>query len=174
MNVDVAGAHGDYPELFAGLLRTGGLDADLVTYDLQEDGAPTDLGGHDGWIISGSISSAYDDEPWIRDLEDLCRTLLDRDEPVVGICFGHQVLAQALGWRVAKADPGWGVGVHHDSLTRPVPTRRGTSPHSATPVPPRPETTPGPTGAFCRAEGERSGHLAPPTSGTCSELTLSA
>ena len=61
VNVDVAGAHGDYPELFAGLLRTGGLDADLVTYDLQEDGAPTDLGGHDGWIISGSISSAYDD-----------------------------------------------------------------------------------------------------------------
>lgn len=115
---DVAAVHGDYPALFADLLDPFGID--LVTYDLQRTGRPTDLDGrdrHDGWIISGSASSAYEDEPWIRDLEDLGRTLLDRQAPVVGICFGHQVLAQAAGGRVAKAEAGWGVGVHEYRLT---------------------------------------------------------
>lgn len=116
---DVAREHGDYPVLVADLLRSGGLDADLTTYDLQRAGGPASLDGHDGWIVSGSVSSAYEDEPWIRDLEATCRTLLERDEPVVGICFGHQVLAQAAGGRVAKADAGWGVGVHEYHLTGP-------------------------------------------------------
>lgn len=122
VNPDVAGVHGDYPELFADLLRLGGLDADLVAYDLQRDGGPTTLDDHDGWIVSGSINSAYDDEAWIRDLEGLCRTLVERDAPVVGICFGHQVLAQALGGRVERAGVGWGVGVHEYELTGPTPT----------------------------------------------------
>ncbi|MBX3313601.1 MAG: hypothetical protein KF906_04700 [Actinobacteria bacterium] len=116
---DVARDHGDYPELFADLLRLGGLDAELVTYDLQRDGGPTTLDGHDGWIISGSVSSAYEDEDWIRDLERLSLALLDRDEPVVGICFGHQVLARATGGQVEKAAAGWGVGVHDYHLTGP-------------------------------------------------------
>lgn len=111
---DVAADHGDYPALFDALLASH--DLDLVTYDLQRDGSPATLDGHDGWIISGSASSAYEDQPWIRDLEDLCRTLLDRRAPLVGICFGHQVLAQAAGGTVAKADAGWGVGVHEYRL----------------------------------------------------------
>ena len=76
--IDVARDHGDYPQLVPDLLTLGGLDADVVTYDLQRDGGPATLDGHDGWIISGSVSSAYEDEAWIRDLEGLCRTLLDR------------------------------------------------------------------------------------------------
>jgi len=107
---DVARDHGDYPALFDALL--GPLGIDLVAYDLQRTGGPSRLDDHDGWIISGSASSAYDDEPWIRDLEGLCRTLLDRAEPLVGVCFGHQVLARAAGGRVERADVGWGVGVH--------------------------------------------------------------
>lgn len=118
----IAPEHGDYPALFDALL--GSLGIDLVPYDLPRGHAPTDLDGddrHDGWVITGSTNSAYDDEDWIPDLEGLCRTLLDREEPLVGICFGHQVLAQAAGGRVERADVGWGVGVHDYHLVGAAP-----------------------------------------------------
>ncbi|MCB0978701.1 MAG: type 1 glutamine amidotransferase [Acidimicrobiales bacterium] len=119
---EVARDNGTYPELFTAMLEPFGID--LLTYDLQNDGAPTDLDGadrHDGWVISGSANSAYEDAQWIRDLEDLCRRLLDRKVPLVGICFGHQVLAQAAGGQVQRADVGWGIGVHDYHLTGPRP-----------------------------------------------------
>ena len=50
--------------------------------------------------------------PWIEPTEALIRTLCKADIPVVGICFGHQIIAQALGGKVEKSPKGWGVGVH--------------------------------------------------------------
>ncbi|MEZ5178325.1 MAG: gamma-glutamyl-gamma-aminobutyrate hydrolase family protein [Acidimicrobiales bacterium] len=53
-------------------------------------------------------------------MEELLRRLIDREAPLVAICFGHQLLAQALGGRVAKAEAGWGVGVHRYELVGPT------------------------------------------------------
>ena len=106
---DLVPEHGDYPEAFADLLGPHGIE--LVTVDVAEDGVP-DPDEHDAWLVSGSASSAYDPLPWISDLEELLRSLVDREAPLVAVCFGHQVLAQALGSTVAKADAGWGVGAH--------------------------------------------------------------
>lgn len=65
------------------------------------------------WIITGSSKSAYDDVPWVQQLQNWIREFDQRKsaQKLVGICFGHQIIAQALGGRVEKSSKGWGVGV---------------------------------------------------------------
>ena len=72
----------------------------------------------DGFIITGSKSSAYDDKQWIRDLEALIQKLHARRKKMVGIYFGHQIIAKALGGVVSKSDKGWGVGIHTYELNK--------------------------------------------------------
>jgi len=63
----------------------------------------------------------YDDEMWIADLESWTRDTVSSGVPTLGICFGHQLMARALGGVVERADNGWGVGVHEMRVveTRP-------------------------------------------------------
>lgn len=68
-------------------------------------------GAFDAYAITGSSAGAYDSLPWIAPLEAFLRRAKGRAK-LVGICFGHQILAQALGGRVAKAPQGWGLGLH--------------------------------------------------------------
>lgn len=109
---------GDYPELFTALL---GDDLELVRYDLDADRFPDSGRECDGWLLSPSRCSVYDAHPWIRSAEDLLRELLATERPYVGICFGHQLVAQALGARVEQAPTGWEVGLHDYEIvaTRP-------------------------------------------------------
>jgi GMP synthase (glutamine-hydrolysing) len=79
------------------------LDADLVEFDATDGHLPahTDF---DGLVITGSRSSVYWDEPWIPPLVDYVADAAADDVPVLGVCYGHQVLAEALGGRVAGMD----------------------------------------------------------------------
>lgn len=113
--------HGDYPEMFSALL---GPDIDLAVFDVQTGSVP-DAGACDGWLVSGSVDSTYDDLPWISTAAGLLRDIVRRDVPLVGVCFGHQLLAQALGGRVEKATTGWGIGIHEYRLAPEVPPSAG-------------------------------------------------
>lgn len=75
------------------------LDADLVEYDLTEGDVP-DRFDIDGFVVTGSRASVYWDEQWIDDLRPWTETALDRGIPALGICFGHQFLADTLGGEV--------------------------------------------------------------------------
>lgn len=110
---------GDYPELLAGLLRRP--DMELVRYDLDESRFPGSVTECDGWLVSPSRCSVYDAHSWIREAERLVREILDAEEPFVGICFGHQLAAQALGVTVARAADGWEVGVQDYEIVAPQP-----------------------------------------------------
>jgi GMP synthase-like glutamine amidotransferase len=111
-------AFGEYPDMFIALL--GELDPSLefVVYDVEQGEYPADIDEVDAYLITGSKSSVYDDKPWIRTLMDFVRTLHQRRKKLVGICFGHQLVAQALGGRVEKSSKGWGVGLHTHAFTR--------------------------------------------------------
>jgi len=99
---------GDYPDMFARLLDGHGFT--FVTYRVVEGQFPVSVGTCDGWLITGSRHGAYEDHPWIPPLEDFIRAAFAAHVPVVGICFGHQIVAQAMGGRVERYAGGWAVG----------------------------------------------------------------
>ena len=99
---------GDYPDMFTRLLRDQGLE--FTTYLVEEMIFPESIHSCDGWLITGSRHGAYEDHPFIPPLEDFIRAAYAAKVPMVGICFGHQIIAQALGGKVEKYDRGWAVG----------------------------------------------------------------
>lgn len=105
---EVLAAQGDYDAMFRRLLAGHGFD--FATYSVVDMQFPAGPDVADGWLITGSKHGAYDDLPWIPPLEELIRDIHAATRPLIGICFGHQVIAQALGGRVVKYDGGWSVG----------------------------------------------------------------
>ncbi len=105
---DLIEAHGDYPAMFERMLEGHGFS--FASFHVVDDEFPTDIHQCDGWLITGSAHGAYDGLPWIAKLEDFIRQAYGAGVPLVGICFGHQIMAQALGGKVEKHANGWGVG----------------------------------------------------------------
>ena len=104
------GISGDYEDMFRRLFA-GRDEVEVVAFDAVNGEVPDEPSQADAWLTTGSRSSVNDDEQWIRDLEDFVRKVAAEETPFVGICFGHQLIAKALGGSVAKSDRGWGVGV---------------------------------------------------------------
>jgi len=66
----------------------------------------------DAYLITGSPKGAYESDPWIGDLERFIQDCYQAGKKLVGICFGHQILAKALGGRAEKSNKGWGLGLN--------------------------------------------------------------
>lgn len=103
---------GEYPDMFARLLGERDPTLEFTVYDVRLGEYPEDIDAMDAYLITGSRHSVYDDLPWIEPLMAFVRQLDEREKKLVGICFGHQLIAQALGGRAEKANAGWGVGIH--------------------------------------------------------------
>ncbi len=100
--------HGTYVDKFITLL---GPDAfDYVGYHVVDSIFPDSIHDADGWLLTGSKHGVYEEHSWIPVVEEFVREAYAADVPLVGVCFGHQLLAQALGGSVSKFDGGWSVG----------------------------------------------------------------
>ena len=102
----------DYPGMFEQLLLAEDSSLEISSFAALDGELPQNLEACDAYLITGSRFGVYEDHQWIRDLEALVRDLFAAAKPVIGICFGHQIIAQALGGQVGKSHKGWGVGVH--------------------------------------------------------------
>lgn len=105
---DLRDGFGDYDAFFRRLLAGEGFD--FVTYAVLDGELPASPQDADGWLVTGSRHSVYEGLPWIAPLENFLRAAYAASIPIVGICFGHQILAQALGGKVEKFSGGWSVG----------------------------------------------------------------
>lgn len=103
----LAERHGDYPAMFRTLLGDGHA---FEVFDSRAGEWP-EAAAFDAAVITGSSAGVYEPHPWIGDLLDWIRGAKGRTG-LVGVCFGHQAMAQALGGRVEKSERGWGVGLH--------------------------------------------------------------
>lgn len=126
---------GDYPQMFEWVLQTSArqpecakLQIDCINYPVQQS-TPLVV-DCDAYLITGSRDSVYDDAPWILDLVGFIERALAADKKIIGVCFGHQLMAHYFGGRVAPAEGGWAVGVHtsdilqrHNWMGESVPTQ---------------------------------------------------
>ncbi|MGE3773001.1 MAG: GMP synthase [Gammaproteobacteria bacterium] len=108
----LAARHGEYPAMFERLFKAVRPALELRSYAVYRDEFPAAVDDCDAWMITGSRRSVYEDEPWIRRLEDFVRALHAARRRTVGICFGHQLIGRALGGHTEKAAQGWGIGRH--------------------------------------------------------------
>ena len=103
--------HQDYPDMFLKLLHTIDNSIEVETFAIIDFQFPKVLSGFDAWLVSGSHHSALDDLPWIKQLSNLILTLFQNNQKIIGVCFGHQLIAQTLGGKVEASNKGWGIGM---------------------------------------------------------------
>lgn len=102
---------GDYSEMLQHLINCVSNEHKFQTYRVTQAHYPQDIDENDAYIITGSKASAYDDDEWIISLKDFIKQLFKQKKKLIGICFGHQIIAEALAGKVTKSDKGWGVGI---------------------------------------------------------------
>ena len=110
---EMTGKFDDYPVLFDRLLRVNGQDSwcEMKTFRVLDGDVPEAVTACDGYIVTGSAAGVYEDHDWMAPLMAFLAQAHSAAVPLLGICFGHQAIAQALGGEVKKWPAGWGVGV---------------------------------------------------------------
>ena len=113
-------AHGNYPAMFEALLAPAafslGVSLEWQVYRCLDGEIPDDVEAVDAWLTTGSKFGVNDGHAWIALLEDFVRALYRAEKPLVGVCFGHQLIVKALGGEVIKSPKGWGVGLSNNRV----------------------------------------------------------
>ena len=112
---EIVKLHGHSSEWIPDLLSSYNLDF-IIKNVYNKDKCYIDDG--DVWIVTGSKYSVYDNIPWINDLVDFVKRLIEHKKPILGICFGHQIIAKSLGADVVKNPLGWELGAYNINLTK--------------------------------------------------------
>lgn len=130
----LVGTFGEYPDMFERFLAGRGFT--FARWRVVGMEFPASVHDCDGWLITGSRHGVYEDHPFIAPLEQFIRDAFAAGVPVAGVCFGHQIMAQALGGKVEKFAGGWSTGAteydfdgqrlrlnawHQDQVVKPPP-----------------------------------------------------
>ncbi len=111
---------GAYPPMFRRMFDEAGHGFDYDTIPVFEGAALPDPAGLEGILITGSAAGVYEDHAWLPPLRAFVRKAYAAGTPMLGVCFGHQLMADALGGDVRKSEKGWGLGRHtYDVKSRP-------------------------------------------------------
>ena len=104
---------GSYGAMFERLLREAGFVGDVAIFNAWQGQYPASFADYDAVLLAGSSADAFSDIPWVVELRAQVSALLAQRKKLIGVCFGHQLIAYCLGAKVARAPQGWGVGRTH-------------------------------------------------------------
>lgn len=101
-----------YPLMFRRMFEEAGHVFDYEIVRVHDGVPPPDPSQLEGILITGSAAGVYEDHAWLPPLRAFIRGAYAAGTPMIGICFGHQIMADALGGDVRKSEKGWGLGRH--------------------------------------------------------------
>jgi GMP synthase-like glutamine amidotransferase len=113
---------GAYPPMFRRMFDEARVSFDYETVAVFDGAAFPDPARLEGIIVTGSAAGVYDNHlAWMEPLRAFIRAAYAAKTPMLGVCFGHQIMADALGGDVRKSEKGWGLGRHvYEVRSRPA------------------------------------------------------
>src|SRR5690606_18106332 len=102
-----------YGHMFQQLFADQPIAAEFETFNVVDGEYPPEDRHYDAYLVTGSKADSFGTDPWIQTLKTFLLERYQNGDKLLGICFGHQLLALLLGGRAERAPQGWGVGIHH-------------------------------------------------------------
>ena len=112
--------HGTYPDMFVKMYQAQDPSVIFKFYNVIENHYPQNIDECDAYLITGSKSDSFSNEPWVETLRQYICTLYNQSKSLIGVCFGHQVIAIALGGMAGRSNKGWGIGVYNSKIEQSV------------------------------------------------------
>lgn len=106
----MAECYGRIGHMFEQLFRTAGFEGAIDIFNARRGEYPDHFEGYAAILLTGSRADAFSDEDWIVRLREQVSQLLQDGHRLLGVCFGHQLIAHCLGAPVGRAEQGWGLG----------------------------------------------------------------
>ena len=106
----VADTYVSYGVMTEKMFAAAGVPWQFERFDTTRGRYPGSFDDYDVVLLTGSKADSFSDEPWVRTLRERVTGLLEQRKKLLGICFGHQLIAHCLGAQVGRAPNGWGMG----------------------------------------------------------------
>ena len=106
----VAGTYVSYGAMTETMFAAAGVPWQFERFNTTRGEYPDSFDAYDAVLLTGSKADSFSDEPWVRTLRERTTELLRQRKKLLGICFGHQLIACCLGADVGRAPQGWGMG----------------------------------------------------------------
>jgi GMP synthase-like glutamine amidotransferase len=119
----VVDAYVSYGAMTEKMFAAAGVPWRFERFNTTRGEYPGSFDAYDAVLLTGSKADSFSDEPWVRTLRERTTELLKQRKKLLGICFGHQLIAHCLGAPVGRADKGWGMGRMSYEWVGPAPLK---------------------------------------------------